>query len=224
MNMNDNKEYLRQSESKSQSQSIDSKWKFIIPLILIGLCGCQTMQSKQPRTSSQPSRETSSQQDPQTSSQPSRETSSQQDPQTSSQEDPRSSFQQDPGTSSQPDPRTLVQQDPQNTPQGNPLVGTWQAVGVLENGIKFVAKINFQPNGTYQQEMTTAGGKNPYSSGIGMSYGSYKLTGQNSFVTSSEKTCTEEGTCVPYTQSVEFTIVNSNELSSGGTKFRRLSN
>jgi hypothetical protein len=197
--MSGNKEYFRQSESKSPSQSIDNKWKFIIPGILIVFLGYQMMQSKQTQTSFQ--------QGSQNPVQPER----------------RSPSQPDSPTPVQPDSRTPVrQQDPENTSQGFSLIGTWQAVGVMPDNIKFVSKINFQPNGTFQQELTTAGGKNPYSSGIGMTSGSYKQNGQNSFVTLSDRVCTN-GQCFPYTQSQEFTIVNSTELSSGGAKFRKLS-
>jgi hypothetical protein len=198
--MSGNKEYFRQSESKSPSQSIDNKWKFIIPGIVIVFLGYQMMQSKQTQTSFQ--------QGSQNPVQPERRSPSQPDSQ----------------NPVQPDSRTPVrQQDPENTSQEFSLVGTWQAIGVMPENIKFVSKINFQPNGTFQQELTTAGGKNPYSSGISMTSGSYKQNGQNSFVTLSEQICTN-GQCVPYTQSQEFTIVNSTELLSDGTKFRKMSN
>jgi hypothetical protein len=202
--MSDNKEYFRksnsQSQSQSQPQSIDNPWKFIVPGIVIVFLGYQMMQSKQTQTSFQ--------QGSQTPVQPERRPSSQPESQ----------------TPVQPDSRTPVsQQNPENTSQGFSLIGTWQAVGVMPDNIKFVSKINFQPNGTFQQELTTAGGKNPYSSGIGMTSGSYKQNGQNSFVTLPDRICTN-GQCFPYTQSQEFTIVNSTELSSDGLKFRKVSN
>jgi hypothetical protein len=196
--MSDNKEYFRQSESKSQSQSIDNPWKFIIPGIIIAFFGYQIMQSKQAPTPTQPESRTPTQPESRTPTQP------------------------DSRTPTQPDSRTPTQPDQQNTSQEFSLVGTWQGVGSNQNS-RYVAKYNFQPNGTYQLEMTIAS-KNPQlSSGILMTYGSYKRTGQNSIVVSSEKSCAE-GMCTAYISSQRLTIVNSTELSDdAGQKIRKLS-
>jgi hypothetical protein len=130
--------------------------------------------------------------------------------------------QPDSRTPTQPDSRTPTQPDQQNTSQEFSLVGTWQGVGSNQNS-RYVDKYNFQPNGTYQAEMTIAS-KNPQlSSGITTIYGSYKRTGQNSIVVSSEKSCAE-GMCTAYISSLRLTIVNSTELSDdAGQKIRKLS-
>lgn len=139
---------------------------------------------------------------------------------------PRTERIQNPQILTQENSQISTQEDSQVPDRDNPrnsgqsaIIGTWQGIGSLPQNGRFVAKINFQPNGTFQQEMTIASGSN---SGTTMIYGSYRQNSQNSVVTLPDRSCVE-GQCLPYTRSVEFTIVNSTELSSDGTKLRKIS-
>jgi hypothetical protein len=69
-------------------------------------------------------------------------------------------------------------------PQESPLVGTWRQVGNSSAGGGYVMIVSFESNGTIKNESMVASNGQPGSgSSITQWYGTYKITGSNSFVT-----------------------------------------
>jgi hypothetical protein len=167
--------------------------KFIIPGIVVALFAYQSMQS-------QPQPEQA------------------RTPQNPEQQDPRNPGQGNPQNPEQQDPQNPGQQDPQNSGL-SPLFGTWKGDGSNGNG-QFVAIFNFQPNGTFEiQQMNT--GNNGTSLEAVIS-GSYKRTGQNSYVFLPEKRC-DGRSCAPGGEPKVFTLTSPNEILFNGITFRKIS-
>jgi hypothetical protein len=166
-------------------------WKFIIPVILIALFGYQTMQSKK---------------------------EAQVPPASQNPQNPQGNPQNPQGNPQNP------QGNPQPSGQGNPqnselsaLFGTWKAEGSNNNG-QFLVLFSFQANGTFEiQQMKIGDNGTSLEEVIS---GSYKPTGQNSYIFLPEKRCAQ-GNCSPGGEPKTFRLVSSNELLFNGITFRK---
>ena len=140
-------------------------------------------------------------------------------PRTERIQNPQILTQENPQISTQEDSQVPDRDNPRNSGQ-SPLVGNWQGVGSNKDA-NYVSKYNFQPDGTFQLELTIAS-KNPQlASGVTVEYGIYKHIQGNSYVASSQKLCTL-GQCLEYNKSYEFMLNSSTQLSSDGIIFRRM--